>query len=212
MWEKSHKTENWYNSSSLSYTVSLEATFSISSVKVSVNKICFCTRWSSIHIVSIFVSLKFWCVWNARYYVYVWCFFLLTLIFSRATTCISRSIHKFSIFQSFKRETLTLISISLNLIFWQIFNLHMLVSFLEIPTHLSPKLPTVLLPRNCQWTISSVFKVTRWTDSELFSLLLYSHRLKLAKERFCLCFRYSHTYFLYECLLSVLYQDPRRLF
>ena len=79
-------------------------------------------------------------------YVYIWYFLVSELTFSRATRCISSSRRCFSI--NLKLETSCFIAVSTN-IFSREFHMH--VTLLEIPTHLSPELPTRRLPPRSQW-------------------------------------------------------------
>ena len=57
-------------------------------------------------------------------------------------------------------EILNFVALSGNLIGWEIQNVHMYMVILEIPNHLSSKLP-IGLPSKSQWTVLSVYKVAR---------------------------------------------------
>ena len=80
---------------------------------------------------------------------------------SRLPSSLKISTGKFWILISFDGETIVSIALSGDSIGGEFQNWHMHVVLFEIPTHLSPRLLTGLLPSRPQWTVSSVWNVTQ---------------------------------------------------
>ena len=96
---------------------------------------------------SIFRKKMIWL--NCHFFVNVECFLILEQFFSIATGCNFSSwcpLTSFRFWNALIWETSHFFVLSGNLIDWQYPNMHKHVVLLEISTHLSPKLPTILLP------------------------------------------------------------------
>ena len=101
------------------------------------------------------------------------------------------------------------IALSGTFIGWKLEHLQMIVILFEILTHLSPNLRTRLLPSRSQWTILSMYTVTRYFCSRICSLYLYSHRLKSAKFQLAVVFPKIFRRWFKKCLeFSTLLRSP----